>query len=88
MYYDKDDFDGTPTASTTEAPQSDFAASCDQDTPATPLSKERPYKKGITLIRFVKVHRLYSGPIIQCLRNNKCQLAYINSNVGHKLMFL
>lgn len=45
----KDDFDGTPTAPTTEVPQSDSAASCDtQDTPATPLSKERPYRKGMT----------------------------------------
>ena len=45
---DKDDFDGTPTAPTTEVPQSDSAASCDtQDTPATPLPKERPYRKGM-----------------------------------------
>jgi hypothetical protein len=46
---DKDDFDGTPTAPITEVPQSDSAASCDtQDTPATPLSKARPYRKGMT----------------------------------------
>ena len=45
---DKDDFDGTPTAPTTEVPQSDSAASCDtQDTPVTSLSKERPYRKGM-----------------------------------------
>ena len=45
---DKDDFDGTPTAPTTEVPQSDSAASCDtQDTPGTPLPKERPYRKGM-----------------------------------------
>ena len=46
---DKDDFDGTPTAPTTEVPQSDSAASCDtQDTPKASLSKERPYRKGMT----------------------------------------
>ena len=45
---DKDDFDGTPTAPAGEVPQSDSAASCDaQDTPATPHSKERPYRKGM-----------------------------------------
>ena len=45
---DKDDFDGTPTAPTTEVPQSDPAASCDtRDAPATPLSKERPYRRGM-----------------------------------------
>ncbi len=47
---DKDDFDGTPTAPAGEVPQSDSAASCDaQDTPATPHSKERPYRKGMTI---------------------------------------
>ncbi|MCF2594575.1 transposase [Bacteroides caecigallinarum] len=45
---DKDDFEGTPTAPTTEVPQSDSAASCDtQDTPVAPVSKERPYRKGM-----------------------------------------
>ena len=45
---DKDDFDGTPTAPTTEVPLADSAASCDtQDTPVAPLSKERPYRKGM-----------------------------------------
>ena len=45
---DKDDFDGTPTAPASEAPQSDSSESCGtQDTPATPLSKERPYRKGM-----------------------------------------
>ena len=45
---DKDDFDGTPTAPAGEVPQSDSAASCDaQDTPATPHSKGRPYRKGM-----------------------------------------
>lgn len=43
---DKDDFDGTPTAPTTEILQSDSAASC--DTQDTPLFKERPYRKGMT----------------------------------------
>ena len=46
---DKDDFDGTPTAPASEVPQSDSTTSCDtQDTPTTPLSKERPYRKGMT----------------------------------------
>ena len=46
---DKDDFDGTPTAPAGEVPQSEPSASCDtQDTPATPHSKERPYRKGMT----------------------------------------
>ena len=45
---DKDDFDGTPTAPAGEVPQSEPSASCDtQDTPATPLPKERPYRKGM-----------------------------------------
>lgn len=45
---DKDDFDGTPTAPTIEVPLADSAASCDtQDTPVAPLSKERPYRKGM-----------------------------------------
>ena len=45
---DKDDFDGTPTAPTIEFPLADSAASCDtQDTPVAPLSKERPYRKGM-----------------------------------------
>ena len=45
---DKDDFDGTPTAPASEVPQSDSSESCGtQDTPATPLSKERPYRKGM-----------------------------------------
>ena len=45
---DKDDFDGTPTAPTIEFPPANSAASCDtQDTPATPHSKERPYRKGM-----------------------------------------
>lgn len=45
---DKDDFDGTPTAPASEAPQSDSSESCGtQDTPATPPSKERPYRKGM-----------------------------------------
>ena len=45
---DKDDFDGTPTATPSEAPQSDSSESCGtQDTPATPLSKERPYRRGM-----------------------------------------
>ena len=45
---DKDDFDGTPTAPAGEVPQSESSASCDtQDTPATPHSKERPYRKGM-----------------------------------------
>ena len=43
---DKDDFDGTPTALTIEVLNSDSSASCGtQDTPTTPLSKERPYRK-------------------------------------------
>lgn len=47
-YDDKDDFDGTPTAPTIEVPLADSAASCDtQDTPVAPLSKERPYRKGM-----------------------------------------
>ena len=46
---DKDDFDGTPTAPTIEFPLADSAASCDtQDTPKASLSKERPYRKGMT----------------------------------------
>lgn len=46
---DKDDFDGTPTALSSEVPQPDSSASCDtQDTPKTSLSKERPYRKGMT----------------------------------------
>ena len=45
---DKDDFYGTPTAPTIEVPLADSAASCDtQDTPVAPLSKERPYRKGM-----------------------------------------
>lgn len=45
---DKDDFDGTPTAPASEVPQSDSSESCGtQNTPATPLSKERPYRKGM-----------------------------------------
>lgn len=45
---DKDDFDGTPTAPTIEVSLADSAASCDtQDTPVAPLSKERPYRKGM-----------------------------------------
>ena len=46
---DKDDFDGTPTAPPSEAPQSDSSESCGmQEAPATPISKERPYRKGMT----------------------------------------
>ena len=46
---DKDDFDGTPTALSSEVPQPDSSASCDtQDTPKASLSKERPYRKGMT----------------------------------------
>ena len=46
---DKDDFDGTPTAPPSEVPQPDSSASCDtQDTPKASLSKERPYRKGMT----------------------------------------
>lgn len=46
---DKDDFDGTPTAPSSEVPQSEPSASCDtQDTPAGKLPKERPYRKGMT----------------------------------------
>ena len=46
---DKDDFDGTPTAPPSEALQSDSSESCStQDAPATPISKERPYRKGMT----------------------------------------
>ena len=46
---DKDDFDGTPTAPPSEVPQSDSSASCGtQDTPKASLSKERPYRKGMT----------------------------------------
>ena len=45
---DKDDFDGTPTVPTIEVPLADSAASCDtQATPVAPLSKERPYRKGM-----------------------------------------
>lgn len=45
---DKDDFDGTHTAPTSEAPQSDPSEPCGtQAAPATPLSKERPYRKGM-----------------------------------------
>lgn len=46
---DKDDFDGTPPALSSEVPQPDSSASCDtQDTPKASLSKERPYRKGMT----------------------------------------
>ena len=46
---DKDDFDGTPTALSSEVPQPDSSASCDtQDTPKASLSNERPYRKGMT----------------------------------------
>ena len=46
---DKDDFDGTPTAPSSEVPQPDSSASCGtQDTPKASLSKERPYRKGMT----------------------------------------
>ena len=46
---DKDDFDGTPTAPPSEAPQSDSSESCGmQDTPKASLSKERPYRKVMT----------------------------------------
>ena len=45
---DKDDFDGTHTAPTSEAPQSDPSEPCGtQAAPATPLSKERSYRKGM-----------------------------------------
>ena len=48
-YDDKDDFDGTPTAPPSEVPQSDSSESCGtQDTPKASLSKERPYRKGMT----------------------------------------
>ena len=45
---DKDDFDGTHTAPTSEAPQSDPSEPCGtQAAPATPFSKERSYRKGM-----------------------------------------
>ena len=41
---DKDNFDGTSTASPSEDPESDSTVSSDtQDIPSTFLSKERPY---------------------------------------------